>query len=1043
MTCESGTSVRVYVQDFYRHERAFAYRLGRALLVLMLTFVLLAGFAAWAPELKAAQRIQDGVYVIASAADDAFVLDAAGGHTTVGTNVQLYHRTDRKWPLSSENQCWKINYDAKTKSYKIVGLLSGKALGTAKVKDSNVQLASTPIQWAITTDAKNLSTLTSDDGEKVLDLKGGKAANGSNIQLYKPNSSVAQKWHLYRVPSQLPSNQVKTDITTEGIATLSWDTVPYAKEYQVWAQSSGEDTFADNSNWFALTTVRDTHCKVSGLGSGFTYRLRVFALGEGRVGATGAAPKEFMLAPKRSDKVISKDSKLQIDGNSFELRTVDLDSGEVHRAHLYADGSLGAADSTALELTHSFELADALANDGLVGPGALRPQLLSVTGAPHYTSYRQDKHSRTEEVMVNALNDTIHNYVPHHMANQYVCQSGLLLEAADMREGQRMTAAFDFPIVGTYTRKDGKLIPVGATLTISGAARLDEYASRGKTGNFNNGQPLIDVADLLRGGFLAINLGDIDVSIAIHEVTDEQIRATCDAYFQKKQLQNYLPAADWNDNGVLGETIPISNSYLTLESLNYPRLAVGDTNAGEFSESKWVFSTRVLAEGITSKLKAIELVDRDWSRAVGQAVSHGNAMNIQVLDNGTIHCYPTQGFPDKAKVGADTDTINPEGANPFFANRAVSIWQDGAFAFSESYLGAQTGWTSFSTNSLYESSRTPGVHKLTYLPHQGVVENFGNPNEAGNFERADLHKDDAVALPMVQRRGYSFKGWYRMESSASPFAQLWEESKTKDEAFSEAEFEQAFGKNGSLNKTALLKAGSDTYMPDDDLYLHAVWVRKTAQLNFDMNGHGKQVDSQTLGFEDKTQEPPAPQASGWQFGGWYRSDSFDEVFEFGQTLEQDQTVHAKWIPAVWKVSIPTALSYTNQRLGKVMTYNELPIKVAGWLGSAHNVLLSADTPKDMLSVGGAKEHIAVKSDIATGKGLSFEAQADGAVHGSAQDILRLMGEVYTVDSWKGFVQYHATTAGKRPLTELEVVDANGDGISDICPAGEAPQVALP
>lgn len=1043
MTCEAGTSVRVYVQDFYRHERAFAYRLGRALLVAMLTLALLAGFAAWAPEVKAAQHIQDGVYVIASAKDDSFVLDAAGGHTTVGTNVQLYHRTNRKWPLSNENQCWKISYDAKTKSYKIVGLLSGKALGTARVKDSNVQLASLPIQWTIATDAKGLSTLTSNYGGKVLDLKGGKTENGSNIQLYKSNNSTAQKWHLYRVPSQLAHNKVKTDITTEGIATLSWDAVPYAKEYQVWAQSSGEDTFAANEAWFALTTTSDTHCKVSGLGSGFKYRLRVFALGEGRVGATGDAPREFILAPKRSDKVISKDSALRIDGNSFELRTVDLDSGDVHRAHLYADGSLGAVDSTALELTHSFELADCLANDGLVGPGALRPRLLSVTSAPHYKSYRQDKHSRTEGVSVNALNDTIHSYIPFQMANQYVCQSGLLLETEGMREGQRMTAGFDFPIVGTYTRKDGKLIPVGATLTISGSARIDEYASNGAAANYNNGQPLIDVADLLRGGFLAINLGDIDVSIVVHEVSDEQIRSACDAYFQKKQLQNYLPAADWNDNGVLGETIPISNSYLTLESLNYPRIAVGDTNAGEFSESKWVLSTRVLADGVTSKLKAIELVDRDWSRAVGQVVSHGNAMNIQVQDDGTIHCYPTQGFPNKTKVGVDTDTINPEGANPFFANRAVSIWQDGAFAFSESYLGAQTGWTSFSTNSLYESSRTPGVHKLTYLPHQGVIEKFGEPNEAGNFERDDLHKDDVVTLPMAQRKGYSFKGWYRMESSDNPFAQLWEESKAKDEAFSETEFEQAFGKEGSLSKDALLKADSDAYMPDGDLYLHAVWVRKTARLNFDMNGHGKQIEAQTLGFEDKTQEPPIPQATGWQFGGWYSSDSFDEVFEFGQTLEHDQTVHAKWIPAVWKVSIPTAISYTNQRLGKVMAYNELPIKAAGWLGSANNVLLSADKPADMLSVGGAKEHITVKSDIATGKGLSFEAQADGAINGSAQDIVRLQGEVYTVDTWKGFVQYHATAVGKRPLTELEVVDADGDGISDICPAGEAPQVVLP
>lgn len=50
MKCEAGTSVRLFVQDFYRRERVFSYRWGYVLLVAMLSLVLLSGFAAWAPE---------------------------------------------------------------------------------------------------------------------------------------------------------------------------------------------------------------------------------------------------------------------------------------------------------------------------------------------------------------------------------------------------------------------------------------------------------------------------------------------------------------------------------------------------------------------------------------------------------------------------------------------------------------------------------------------------------------------------------------------------------------------------------------------------------------------------------------------------------------------------------------------------------------------------------------------------------------------------------------------------------------------------------
>ena len=53
-------------------------------------------------------------------------------------------------------------------------------------------------QWTVSHDSKGYVTLRNVNSGKALDVKDGKAANGSNVQQYAPNSYRSQKWVAVR-----------------------------------------------------------------------------------------------------------------------------------------------------------------------------------------------------------------------------------------------------------------------------------------------------------------------------------------------------------------------------------------------------------------------------------------------------------------------------------------------------------------------------------------------------------------------------------------------------------------------------------------------------------------------------------------------------------------------------------------------------------------------------------------------------------------------------------------------------------------------------
>lgn len=140
-------------------------------------------------------------FYIANFKNTGFVLDAAHGQSTVGTNVQLYHAnqtTAQKWALIPQNPI-------PTGTYLIRSSLDTKAVldvsGGSSANGANVQLygsnESNAQIWMVRTyDSSGLTNIVNLGSKKVLDIDGGVVENFRNVQQYEDNGSNAQKWGL-------------------------------------------------------------------------------------------------------------------------------------------------------------------------------------------------------------------------------------------------------------------------------------------------------------------------------------------------------------------------------------------------------------------------------------------------------------------------------------------------------------------------------------------------------------------------------------------------------------------------------------------------------------------------------------------------------------------------------------------------------------------------------------------------------------------------------------------------------------------------------
>ena len=77
----------------------------------------------------------------------------------------------------------------------------------------------------------------------------------------------------------------------------------------------------------------------------------------------------------------------------------------------------------------------------------------------------------------------------------------------------------------------------------------------------------------------------------------------------------------------------------------------------------------------------------------------------------------------------------------------------------------------------------------------------------------------------------------------------------------------------------------------------------TANVSFNMQGHGSQVASQTVDIGSKVTQPSNPSATGYTFGGWYKDSGCTNAWNFNtDTVSADMTLYAKWTLNKYNVS---------------------------------------------------------------------------------------------------------------------------------------------
>ena len=149
--------------------------------------------------LATGQTVANGTYYIESAVNNQYTLSIKDDSKASGANVHLWSKLD--------NAYMKFVFDYQSDGYyKIKDVGSGKYLGVAGQSSSsgaNVEQSTSGTLWQILPDSTGgYYFIPKCAGKNCLDLSGGQAAKGKNIQVYKQNMTTAQRWKLSKIASK-------------------------------------------------------------------------------------------------------------------------------------------------------------------------------------------------------------------------------------------------------------------------------------------------------------------------------------------------------------------------------------------------------------------------------------------------------------------------------------------------------------------------------------------------------------------------------------------------------------------------------------------------------------------------------------------------------------------------------------------------------------------------------------------------------------------------------------------------------------------------
>ena len=198
-----------------------AVRLSAMIFALIMALVLIPLDAAAATDYrsamnkKAAASFEEGIYTLTAG---GYALQAAcqmGGNRT---NVNIGKTTHEP------NQLWTIRPSSETGYFYLIEKTSGKCAdvksGSTALR-TNVQLykpnKSDAQKWKFVRNSDGTYTIYSKCSGLVLDISGGTFKNGANIQTYKPNGTKAQKFAV----KPLIDPSLTCDVMPEGFCTIT------------------------------------------------------------------------------------------------------------------------------------------------------------------------------------------------------------------------------------------------------------------------------------------------------------------------------------------------------------------------------------------------------------------------------------------------------------------------------------------------------------------------------------------------------------------------------------------------------------------------------------------------------------------------------------------------------------------------------------------------------------------------------------------------------------------------------------------------------
>lgn len=178
-----------------------------------------------APERTYQTPFEAGVYFIQSSLAGELCLDVASASKKSGANVQVYtaNKTDA--------QRWFLDYDKdglytikSMASGKYLDLSNGKVKNTQNIWQYN-ENGTAAQKWIITSNGNGYTLATSKNKNYVIDVMWGKAKSGNNVQLYQANDTAAQRWWLIAEKAKVESERLLEDGVYEIALSASPDYV--------------------------------------------------------------------------------------------------------------------------------------------------------------------------------------------------------------------------------------------------------------------------------------------------------------------------------------------------------------------------------------------------------------------------------------------------------------------------------------------------------------------------------------------------------------------------------------------------------------------------------------------------------------------------------------------------------------------------------------------------------------------------------------------------------------------------------------------------